>query len=346
MPRNALSRRLLFGALAAPALLPTLGRAAGAPEVREFEVLGVRDPQLGMQIAVAQQYGLFREEGIDITWRWMQSGGEVLTVMGGGFPIGIGTPFGQIALASQNIDVTILTAMADIADTQGLVLAPGVTASHPRELEGKRCAFTQGNNSPLILERLARRYGFDHGKIRMINMAPSEGVVAASRRDVDMLLSWQPFLHRLTTMGGTLYVTGGTLHFTVPVQPLPEEEKLLQVHATIQVARDWIATRPNTLKAMLRALLKAGEVFRADRARAMTAMQQILRIPPEPLEVMAAANRYDVAISQALVNSYTFTSDWAVGIRRIPAPANPATGISTTLLEQVDPRQVTWRPRA
>lgn len=346
MARNGVSRRLLLGALATPVLLPTLSHAAEAPELREFEVLGVRDPQLGMQIAVAQQYGLFREEGIDITWRWMQSGGEALTVMGGGFPIGIGTPFGQIALAAQNMNVKILTAMADIADTQGLVLAPGVTLSHPRELEGKRCAFTQGNNSPLILERLGRRYGFDHTKIRMINMNPSEGVVAASRRDVDMLLAWQPFLHRLTTMGGTLYVTGGTLHFTNPATILPEEEKLLHVHSTIQVAQDWIATRPNALKAMLRALIKAGEVFKADRTRAMAAMQQVLRIPPEPLEVMAAANKYDIAISQALVNSYTFTSDWAVGIRRIPAPANPDTGISTTLLEQVDPSHVTWRPRA
>jgi NitT/TauT family transport system substrate-binding protein len=340
------SRRALLGGLAAPLLLPRIGRAAEAPELREFEVLGVRDPQLGMQVAVAQHYGLFREEGIDITWRWMQSGGEALTVMGGGFPIGIGTPFGQIALAAQNMNVRILTAMADIADTQGLVLAPGVALAHPRELEGKRCAFTQGNNSPLILERLGRRFGFDHTRIRMINMNASEGVVAASRRDVDMLLSWQPFLHRLTTMGGTLYVTGGKLLFTDPVTVLPEAEKLLYNHSTIQVAESWIATRPNSLKAMLRALLKADAVFRADRPRAMAAMQQVLRIPPEPLAVMAEANKYDVGISQALVNSYTFTSDWAVGIRRIPAAADADAGISTTLLEQVAPGQVSWRPRA
>ncbi|MBR0642380.1 ABC transporter substrate-binding protein [Plastoroseomonas hellenica] len=344
--RHDLSRRLLLGALAAPALLPSLGRAAEAPEVREFEFLGVRDPQLGMQLAVAQHYGLFREEGIDVTFRWQVSGGEVLTVMGSGFPIGVGSPFGQIALAAQNMPVKILAGLADISDTQGLVLAPGVTIAHPRELEGKRCAFTQGNNSPLMLVKLAQRFGFDHTKIRMINMNPSEGVVAAARRDVDMLLAWQPFLHRLTTMGGSLYITGGRLHFTSPPEVLPERDKLLYAHSTILVTQEWIETRPNTLKALLRALIKADAVFRADRPRAMAAMQQVLRIPPEPLEVMAEANRYEVAISPELVNTYTFTSDWAVGIRRIPAPANPDTGISTTLLEQVDPSHVTWRPRA
>jgi len=330
--------------LAMPALIPALARAQGAIEQPAFELLGVRDPQLGTQFAIAQHFGLFREEGIDITIRWQSSGGEVMTVMGGGFPIGVGTPFGQIGLAAQNMPVKILTALADIADTQGVVLAPHTRLAHPRELEGKRCAFTQGNNSPLMLAKLGRRFGFDATKIRMINMNPSEGVIAAARGDVDILLAWQPFLHRLVGLGGTAYVTGGRLLFTDPVTVLPEEEKLLYVHSTVLVTEEWIRTRPNTLKAMLRALIKADTLFKTDRPRAMAAVQEVLRIPPEPLQVMTDANKYGVTINQALVNTYNFTSEWAVGINRIPAPANPNTGISTTLLSQVDPSAVTWSP--
>ncbi|MBR0653601.1 ABC transporter substrate-binding protein [Plastoroseomonas arctica] len=332
--------------LAMPMLIPALARAQTAPEQREVELLGVRDPQLGMQLAVASHFGMFREEGLDVTIRWQSSGGEVMTIMGGGFPIGIGSQFGQIGLAAQNIPVKIICGFADIADTQGVVLAPHTRLSHPRELEGKRCAFTQGNNSPLMLKKLGQRFGFDETKIRMINMNPSEGVVAAARGDVDILLAWQPFLHRLTTLGGTLYVVGSKLLFTDPVTILPEAEKLLFSHSVMMATEEWIRTKPNTLKAMLRALIKADNLFKTDRPRAFGAVQEVLRIPAEPLQVMTEANKYGVLIDQPLVNSYDFTVEWALDIRRIPTRLTAASGISTTLLSQVDPARVTWRPQA
>lgn len=338
-----ISRRLLLGA---PALLipPTLAHAN--PEQREFEFLGVRDPQLGMQLAVADAFGLFREEGINVTFRWQPSGGDVLTVMASGFPVGVGSAFGQIALAAQNMPVKIITGVADISDTQGIVLGPNTRISHPRELEGKRCAFTQGNNGPVMFQKLAERYGFDHTKIQMINMAPSEGVIATSRGDVDLMQGWQPFLHRVTTLGGKLFATAATTYFTGEAVSLPEDRKLLYNHSVILANQSWIDTRPNTLAALLRALLKADARFKADRAAVMPGIQRVLRIEPEPLKVMTDSNRYDIAINQELVNTYTFTVDWALGIKRIPAALKPEDGITPVILQQVAPANVRWRGAA
>ncbi len=340
----SITRRLL---LAAPALIipPTLAHAA--PEEKEFEFLGVRDPQLGMQLAVAEHFGLFREEGINLTFRWQPSGGDVLTVMGSGFPIGVGSQFGQIALAAQGMPVKILCGLADISDTQGIVLGPNTkVGADLKALEGRRVAFTQGNNSPLMFVKLAQRFGFDHTKIQMINMNPSEGVIAASKGDVDILLAWQPFLYRLTTMGGSLFATGGATYFTGSKVALPEDEKLLYSHSVILAHQSWIDGKPNTLAALLRALIKADARFKADRAGAMVALQRVLRIEPEPLKVMTEANRYGVRIDQPLVNSYRFTNDWAVGIKRIPAAQKPEEGINPAILDQVDRSLVTWRAGA
>ncbi|MBL6456504.1 ABC transporter substrate-binding protein [Belnapia sp. T6] len=332
--------------LAAPALLipPTLAHAA--PEEREFEMLGVRDPQLGMQLAVAEHFGLFREEGINITFRWQSSGGDVLTVMGSGFPIGVGSVFGQIALASQGMPVKILTGLADISDTQGIALGPKVKITDPRELEGKRFAFTQGNNGPVMFQKLAQRHGFDASKVQLINMAPSEGVIAAAKGDVDGLQSWQPFLYRLTTMGGTLFATAAATHFTGQKLVLPEAEKLLYNHSVVMANQSWIDGKPNTLAALLRALIKADARFKSDPAGAMQGLQRVLRIEPEPLRVMTESNRYGVAISPELVNSYSFTIDWALGIKRIPAPLRPEDGITPVILDAVDRSHVTWRAGA
>lgn len=342
--KAGLTRRLFLGGLAAPALVPCLARAGDVLELAKFDILGVRDPQLGMQLAVADAYGLFKEEGLDVTVRWQQASGDVLTIMGSGFPLGIGNPFSQMVLSSHNVPVKIIAALADISGAQGIVTAPNFHPAQPSDLEGKRCAFTEGTNGPLMLVGLGRRYGFDSAKIHMINMNPSEGVVAASRGDVDLLLSWQPNLFRLMTLGGRLYVTGNSLNFTDPPQTLPEGDKLLYQHSTLLASQAWIEQNPNTLKALLRGLIKGEQIYKTDRSRAMAALETTLRVPPEPLKVMTDASRYDLSISPALINTYNFTSSWAVGIRRIPAMASPEGGIDGALLAQLDPARVTWQP--
>src|SRR5258707_3146665 len=86
-------------------------------------------------------------------------------------------------------------------------LSPKTKVGSPKDLEGKKLAHTQGNSQVLILAKLARQYGFDANKVTLVNMQPSEGVVAASKGDVDGLLGWQPNLFRLVKQGGTLYTT-------------------------------------------------------------------------------------------------------------------------------------------
>lgn len=332
--------------LATAAILPAAAHAADAIEQKDVEFIGVRDPQLGSQCAIADQYGLFREEGLNVAFRWVQSAGDVLTVMGSGAPLGVGGPFGQIVLAGQNMPVRIIAGLADISDSQGFVLSPGVKLAHPRELEGKKIAFTQGNSTVLLLSKMARLYGFDYAKVQLVNMNPSEGVVAASKGDVHGMLGWQPFLHRLVGMGGTLYATGGTLHVEAQPKVLPDDDKLLYAHACVLASQDWIDTRPNTLRALLRGLIRADAMMAADPAKALTAMQRVLRIDAESLQVMATANKYAVDISPKLVAAYRFTSDWAVGIRRIPAAQRPEDGIATSILAGMAPERVTWRAGA
>ena len=54
----------------------------------------------------------------------------------------------------------------------------------PKELEGKKLAYTNGNPQVLILAKMAKLYGFDFSKVTLVNMQPSEGVVAATKGDV------------------------------------------------------------------------------------------------------------------------------------------------------------------
>jgi NitT/TauT family transport system substrate-binding protein len=215
-PRMAARRTMLTASLMALALVALLtGRmlpleAQTKPvEQATIEIAAVRDPQLGAQVAIADALGYFKDAGLNVTVRWQQSGADIITLMAAGNQhIGTGGTFTQIVLAGQKLPVKTIAELADISGTQGFALSPGVKLGHPRELEGKKLAFTQGNSQVLILAKLAKTYGFDAGKVTLVNMQPSEGVVAASKGDVQGLLGWQPNLYRLVKLGGTMYVTG------------------------------------------------------------------------------------------------------------------------------------------
>ena len=344
---SAPTRRAVLGGIAIGVWGAATRARAAEVETPAFEVLVVRDPQLGAQFAVAEQYELFREQGLSVTVRWLQSAADTLTIMGGGAaPVGVGGSFTQVVLGGQGLPVRTISALADITETQGFALAPNVKLSHPRELEGKRLAFTQGNSQVLLLAKLARTYGFDQSKVTLVNMNQSEGIVAASRGDVHGLLGWQPNLYRLVALGGSMYCTGGTLFVNGQPEVQAENDRLLYNHSTLMASQTWIDTKPNTLAALLRAVTKATEMMTADRPRAMAALQRTLRIDNDALDVMTTANKYAVGISPALIASHRFQTEWARSINRIPSAPPPEACFTTRIAEMVDPGLVTWRPSA
>ncbi|MGI4941968.1 MAG: ABC transporter substrate-binding protein [Janthinobacterium lividum] len=350
MPPILARRRTVLGmasALAAGGVVPA-GRAAdAAPEQAAIELAAVRDTQLGAQVAVADALSLFKPQGLEVTVHWTQSGADIITFMAGRAQyLCAGGSFSGIVLASQGLPVRIIAALADMAGTQGLALAPGVTLASPADLMGKKLAYTQGTPNTLILAKLAQTYGFDASKVSLISMEPTEGVTAALRGDVQGILGFEPFLYRLVHMGGTLYVTGTELDVTGTPRRLAMEDRLIYVHSCLLAAQDWIATKPNTLQAVLRGLQAATDVINHDRPRAVAVMQKLLHLEEDAVTRIMSENSYSLAIDDALARSIRFQSDWAVGIKRIPMPVSPQQLIDPTLLRAVDPALVTWSGKA
>ena len=89
-----LRRRSVLKGLAATAALggfPHVRRATAAEAIEQssFEIAGVRDPQLGAQLAIAEHYGYFKDAGLTVTIHWNQSAPLAAT-----FACVSGTPLG------------------------------------------------------------------------------------------------------------------------------------------------------------------------------------------------------------------------------------------------------------
>ncbi|MGI4941969.1 MAG: ABC transporter substrate-binding protein, partial [Janthinobacterium lividum] len=154
------TRRGVLTAAGAAMLAGSAAHAAGAPETRSVEIAGVRDPQLGAQMAIAQQYGYFKDAGLDVLIHWNQSAADTLTTMASGINVGVGGIFTQVVFSGQGLPIRTISALADIAETQGFALAPSVKLASPKELEGKKLAYTQGNSQILLIAKLADLYKF------------------------------------------------------------------------------------------------------------------------------------------------------------------------------------------
>jgi ABC-type nitrate/sulfonate/bicarbonate transport system substrate-binding protein len=337
------ARVILAAALLVVAAATPAAHAADAIEQKDVDITVVRDPQLGAQMAIANYYGYFKDEGLNVTIHWTQSGADIITVMAGGSVyLGAGSVFGQVLFVNQGIPVKTIAALADIAETQGFVLSPGVKLADPKELEGKKLAFTQGSPSPLLLAKMAKIFGFDMAKVQLVNMNQSEGVVAASKGDVQGLLGWQPNLYRLVTMGGTLYATGTTLYTGDKPQRLPDSDRLQMNHSLLLAAQSWIDGKPNTLKAVMRALLRANDLIAKDRPKALDALEKELRVDREALTIMVDANKYSLALDRNAAASLAFIGEWAVSINRAPRAATPEEAFAPALLRSLDPSLVSW----
>jgi NitT/TauT family transport system substrate-binding protein len=323
---------------------------AQAPQPVEqatFDLPAVRDPQLGAQIAIANHYNYFKDEGLNVTVRWQQSGGDIITLMASGQQgVAGGGSFAQIVLGGQKLPVRTIAPLADIAGTQGFVLSPKTKLASPKDLEGKKLAHTQGNSQVLILAKLAKQYGFDPAKVTLVNMQPAEGVVAASKGDVDGFLGWQPNLYRLVKAGGVLYTTATMSYLSGKPEPLVGDKKLLHVYAFLLASDTWIKEKPRTLKALLRALKRGNDLLTSDRNKALDALEKELRIDDrEALKVMTEANHYTMTFDEDAAMAIRSQSEWALEIKRIPAAVAPEDVFSPGLLGEVDPKLVVWKPK-
>lgn len=337
-----LSCSILFG-------LAALGsgeaNAQAKLEQTEFGMVATRDTQVGVQLAIADALGYFKDEGLQVSPKWVQSGDDVVQLLGAGaVPIGCASTFGALLLAAQHIPIHAVQGVTDMAGTQGFVLAPGVKLASPKELEGKKLAYTNGNPQILILAKLAKRYGFDMSKVTLVNMLPSEGVVAAEKGDVSGLLSFEPFLYRLTALGGTKYVTGRQSWITGKQEDLAPSDRFLFLNAILMVQDSWIKEKPNTVKAVMRAFDRATKFLASDRSKAIEIVQKGIKIDPAAIAAIMNVNQYDSALTPDIASSISDLSDWALSIKRIPAAVKPTDIIDTSLLTSANPSLVKWHP--
>jgi NitT/TauT family transport system substrate-binding protein len=336
-------RRLILAltvvlAFAAPAL-------AQKPELSELDAWLVRDPQMSAQFAVADQMGYFKEQGIKINPRWYIAGTDLPSMWGAGnIHLGTATATMVVPIAASGQSIYSIAPQSDIAGTQQIVLGKKAAemVKSPKDFEKLKVGMPKGASVTMAIQAFARDNNVDFAKIQFVNLSPPDSVTALAKGDIDAMAGWAPWVLNAVKQGG------GKVYFTGNKSLIPGKEgqvDWLLVHAGVVASGKMLKENPNTLKAVLRALMKATNTINTDREASVKIVAREMKLDEATARDIMALNIYTMEMNDKIVRGMGDFVDFLHSLNRIPQKIDPQGIFYTKLLKDVDPRLVKWESK-
>lgn len=196
-------RRLLL----APAVVMSLGLAGTVHA--ETVTIGIQSMYAPWKNAIAEK-AFEKATGWDIQWRNFDSGGDVMMAMASGdVQIGVAGSSPIASAISRGVDVEVFWVLDNIANAEALVVRNGSGIEAPQDLAGKTLAVPFVSTTHFHTLFALEQFGLT-GKVKVINLQPSDIPAAWERGDIDAAFIWDPALGKLKQNGKVL-ISSGTL---------------------------------------------------------------------------------------------------------------------------------------
>ena len=187
-------------------LLPlTIGFAATVNA--QTVTIGVQSMFAPWKNAIAEKE-FEKATGWDIQWRNFDSGGDVMLAMASGdVQIGVAGSSPIAAAVSRGVDAQLFWILDNIASAEALVVRNGSGIVAPQDLVGKTLAVPFVSTTHFHALFALEQFGLT-GKVKVINLQPSDIPAAWERGDIDAAFIWDPALGRLKQSGHVLLTSG------------------------------------------------------------------------------------------------------------------------------------------
>ena len=305
----------------------------------KIKLWGVKDPNVSSQLILAEKLGFFRKEGLDVSYRLIQSGTtmprEILRARIKPFAW-TQTIITTLILQEQGLDVKAIAPLADISGTQQVIIRKDRGIVHPKDLEGKKVGMAEGAAIYVAMQNMAKDFNIDLAQVEFVNLLPRQQFEAFQKGDIDAMACWEPWTSRAEDAGGVFYFSGTE-------SKIPENEgpvNWLVDQSMLMTTADRIEQEPDLLCALMRAMLKATEYTTDNLKEAAHLLTGPLSIGYFEARHMLEHNRYDMRMdSMFRIGLYS--------IRELLYMSNVISALTeedrlytTDLLQQIDPELV------
>jgi taurine transport system substrate-binding protein len=197
------TRRTLLQPLGAVALGIGLCASAHAETV----TIGVQSMFAPWKDAIVKKE-FEKATGWDIQWRNFDSGGDVMLAMASGdVQIGVAGSSPIAAAVSRGVELQVFWILDNIASAEALVVRNGSGINAPQDLAGKTLAVPFVSTTHFHTLFALQQFGLT-GKVKVINLQPSDMPAAWERGDIDAAFVWDPALGKLKQSGKVLLTSG------------------------------------------------------------------------------------------------------------------------------------------
>jgi NitT/TauT family transport system substrate-binding protein len=261
-------------------------RAAQAVEPLTIAVGTI--PQYSL-IHVAQAKGYFTAEGLAVTMQHHAFGKLALASLLDGkadLATCAETPLVFAELRGQHLSVLASTGTS--TKNMAVLGRRDAGIARPSDLAGKRIGVTSATSGEFFLDTFLLRYQVDRGHVRFVDLKPEEMGDALARGDVDAVAIWNPVNLQLQRRFGAAV----TAYY---------EEALYAETSVILGRRGFGKERPETARKVLRALLKAEQLFREHPEEAKRTVATALHDDTGLLDELLRQFEFQVRLDQSLL---------------------------------------------
>jgi NitT/TauT family transport system substrate-binding protein len=293
-------RQNRFSGLAALFLIALSGFNPGCTSKESGNVERITLAAAAMPISapvfVAQANGYFEQEGLQVELNTTAIGKEALQAVTSGkaqFCMVADTPILFAALRGEKIYV-----LANLADTKtyvAIVARKDRGIAGPQDLVGKRIGINPGTSGEYFLHAYLIFNGIPEDRIRKVEIKPLEMAAALARGEVDATVSWDP---HLTEQRRALGAEGVTL----------SNDLIFRLWWNLVAAQDFVRTHPETVRKVLRALIRAQRYMEESPNEARRIMATYVNEGAGTLDDF----NFDVRLSQSLILTLEEQARWAI----------------------------------
>ena len=249
---------------------------------------------------VAAIKGYFKDEGLDVQTLMRAFGKEALQAVlenKADFATVAETP---VMFSGLKGDKIVVIANIEASTTNNAIVARKTAGIHvPGDLKGKRVGFTAGTTSDFFLDSFLTANGLTRQDIQPVHLKPDEMQDAMIAKKVDAVSTWN---YPLTLIAQKLGNEAVVFY----------DRQIYTETFNIAAQRDFVRTKPETVKRFLRALVKAEEFVTKNPDEAQTIMATATKIDKSLVRDVWNAFNYRVVLDQKLLLTLEDEARWAI----------------------------------
>jgi NitT/TauT family transport system substrate-binding protein len=299
-------------------------------DLRKLTIAAITLSFTGYTIYVALDKGYFKAEGLEVTLEPFPHGNATLKALVDGkvdLATASETPFMHAVLKGGKI--CILATMITGEKHLGVVGRRDRGIASAKDLKGKKIGVTMGTNGEYFLDTVLLLNKISRDEVQTVNIKPKKMFEALMNGEVDAIATWNPQNAKARKALGESGISF-------------DAEGLYSPSFVMAARRDYSESHPETVRRVLRALVKASEFIQKDPGASHAIVARHLGTRKDLLDKLSSTYRFKINLDQSLLSTLEAQCQWAIknGLSDATEVPNFLDFICTNPLESVKPEAV------